>query len=188
MVQAAPERATLADLVRTPGQAELIGGRIVTYPPFGFRPGCVAARIALALHDVAEANGWGEAFTATFGYAVPELRSGRQSFCADASYYDGPLPSDPMGFIEGPPTLAVEIRSEDDFTPSAEAAMAAKRADYFEAGTLVVWDVDPVNDLIRVYRRDEPTLPTTYGRGVVAEAEPALPGWRVAVDDLLDVP
>ena len=79
-----PERATLADLARTEGQAELIGGRIVTSPPFGYRPARVASQIQLALHEFAEAAGRGEAFTATLGCVIPELRSGRQSFCADA--------------------------------------------------------------------------------------------------------
>jgi Uma2 family endonuclease len=58
----------------------------------------------------------------------------------------------------------------------------AKRADYFAAGTLVVWDVDPLAECIHVYRLSDPTTPTTYVRGQVAEAEPAVPGWRVAVD------
>jgi Uma2 family endonuclease len=63
--------------------------------------------------------------------------------------------------------------------------MAAKRADYFSAGTLVVWDVDLVgSDTIRVYRADQPDVPTIYRRGDVAEAEPAVPGWRMPVDEL----
>ena len=60
--------------------------------------------------------------------------------------------------------------------------MAAKRADYFEAGTLVVWDVDPEAETVAVYRADAPTTPVIYGRGQEAEAEPAVPGWRMAVD------
>ncbi len=87
-----------------------------------------------------------------------------------------------MRFIEGPPTFAVEVRSENNYGPTAEAAMAAKRADYFEAGTLVVWDVDPQAERIHVYRSTDPGHPTTYGRGQTAEAEPAAPGWRIAVD------
>jgi Uma2 family endonuclease len=62
--------------------------------------------------------------------------------------------------------------------------MAAKRADYFAAGTCVVWDVDPVAQVVHVYRSSEPTLPETYHRGKVAEAEPAVPGWRMAVDQI----
>lgn len=63
--------------------------------------------------------------------------------------------------------------------------MARKRADYFAAGTLVVWDVDMLGvDVVRVYRTSDPHRPTIYRRGDMAEAEPALPGWRMPVEDL----
>jgi Uma2 family endonuclease len=63
--------------------------------------------------------------------------------------------------------------------------MAAKRADYFTAGTLVVWDVDVLRDgWIRVYRASDPENPTVYPRGETAEAEPAVPEWTFTVDDL----
>ena len=83
-----------------------------------------------------------------------------------------------MRFIKGPPTLAVEVRTEGDYGPSALREMAAKRRDYFEAGTTIVWDVDP----IAAYRSSNPGIPMVYSRGQVAEAEPAVPGWRVEVD------
>lgn len=89
-----------------------------------------------------------------------------------------------MRFVEGAPTLAAEVRSENDYGPAAEIDIAAKRADYFQAGTLVVWDVDPVLEVIHVYRASDPTNPTTYRQGDVAEAEPAVPGWRVAVAEI----
>ena len=89
-----------------------------------------------------------------------------------------------MRFVEGPPTLAVAVRSENDYADAAAAEIAAKRADYFAAGTLVVWDVDPVAERIHVYRSTDPDHPTTYTRGQTAEAEPAVPGWRMAVDDI----
>ena len=44
-----------------------------------------------------------------------------------------------MRFIEGPPTLAVEVRSENDYGDAAEREMAAKRADYFAAGKLLAY-------------------------------------------------
>jgi Uma2 family endonuclease len=53
------------------------------------------------------------------------------------------------------------------------------------AGTLVVWDVDLLSEeVVRVYRASEPAVPTLYRRGQEAEAEPALPGWRMPVDEL----
>src|SRR5206468_6473434 len=38
--------------------------------------------------------------------------------------------------------LAVEVRSDEDRGPAAERSMAAKRDDYFAAGSQAVWDVD----------------------------------------------
>ncbi len=175
-------RATLDDLARTPGKAELIGGRIVHQMATGYRPSLVAAFIYRNLNEHVEATGMGLAFTDNPGFAVPKLSSGRESFSPDASYYLGPLPSDEMDFIAGAPTLAVEVRSKGDYGDAAEAEMAAKRADYFEAGTLVVWDVDPKARVVRSHRAGDPDRPARFGPGQEADAEPAVPGWRVAVD------
>jgi Uma2 family endonuclease len=89
-----------------------------------------------------------------------------------------------MRFVEGAPTFAVEVRSEGGYIPSALAEQEAKRADYFQAGTRVVWDVDPVSEIVFVYKADNPTQPVVYRRGQVAEAEPAVPGWRMPVDEV----
>jgi Uma2 family endonuclease len=90
-----------------------------------------------------------------------------------------------MKFFEGAPVFAAEVRSESDYGAQAERAIARKRADYFAAGTLVVWDVDLLsNDVVKVYRASDPDHPTIYRRGEVAEAEPAVPGWSMPVDDL----
>ena len=174
--------ATLDDLSRVDGKAELIAGRIVHLMPTGRKPSRVAFRIARSLDDRAEAIGQGEAYADNTGFAVPELSSGRQSFSPDASYYLGPFAPNDMRFIEGPPTFAVEVRSENDYGDAAEAAMTAKRVDYFEAGTVVVWDVDPVNRTVRKYRVNSPDQPTAFVPGQEADAEPAVPGWRMAVD------
>jgi len=113
--------------------------------------------------------------------------SARESFSPDASFYVGPHPVNRMRFIEGPPTFAAEVRSENDYGDVAEADMGAKRADYFAAGTLVVWDVDPLAETVTVYRAATPTQPVVYRRGETAEAEPAVPGWQMAMDDIFAV-
>jgi len=175
-------KATLDDLHRVEGKAELISGTIVHLMPTGYKPNRVAGVIYRSLDNHAMAAGRGVAFTDNMGFAVPELSSGRQSFSPDSSYYIDPLPQDDMDFVEGPPTLAVEVRSKSDYGASAEAKMAAKRADYFEAGTKVVWDVDPEAQLIRSYRSPTPDRPTVFSAGQIADAEPAVPGWRLPVD------
>jgi Uma2 family endonuclease len=107
----------------------------------------------------------------------------RKSFSPDAAFYIGPSPG--MRFYEGAPVFAVEVRSESDYGPLSETAMAQKRADYFAAGTLVVWDVDLLaQDVIRSYSADSPLEPKVFRRGETAHAEPALAGWRLEVEDL----
>jgi Uma2 family endonuclease len=109
---------------------------------------------------------------------------GRRSFSPDASFYVGP----PTGgqFMEGAPLFAAEVRSEGDYGPAAEARLAAKRAEYFAAGTAVVWDVDVLREgTVRVCQSSRPNEPRICRRGQRADAEPALPGWSLAVDEVL---
>lgn len=174
------QRATLRDLYKEPGKAELIGGRIVRFMATGRKPNRVAGKIFRKLAEFSEATGKGEPFTDSMGFAVPELSSGRESFSPDASFFDGEFPDNPMRFIEGPPTFAVEVRSENDYGGAAEVEMADKRADYFEAGTKVVWDVDPIAECI--YKYTDPKHSVTFRRGQTADADPAVPGWKVDVD------
>ena len=176
---------TVEDLLRVPGKAELIRGRIVTFAASGHRPNIVAGRIFRSLAGYCDTPGRGFAFTDSMGFAIPELTSGRESFSPDASFYSGLPPANPMKFVSNPPDFAVEVRSENDYGLAAERDMAAKRADYFEAGTRVVWDVDPEAGTLRKYTSTDPLLFATFAAGQVADALPAAPGWSVSVDWIL---
>jgi hypothetical protein len=60
-----------------------------------------------------------------------------------------------------------------------------KRAGYFTCGSLVVWNVDLLSaEVVRVYRASDPDHLTSYRRGDIAEAEPAVRGRWMPVDDL----
>jgi len=92
-----------------------------------------------------------------------------------------------MRFCEGAPVFSVEVRSEYDCGPAAERALADKRSDYFACGTLVVWDVDLLSDdVIKAYKASDPERPVLFRREDIADAEPAVPGWRMAVNDLFE--
>ncbi len=173
--------ATIVDLYRVKGKAELISGRIIPLMPTGRRSSRVASRIFRSLDDNAIATGQGEAFGDNTGFAMGVLSSGRESFAPDAAFFLGPFPPNPMRFLVGAPVFAVEVRSENDYGP---AALADKRADYFEAGTTVVWDVDPVNDRIFNYRADVPLQAEVLVRGQEADALPAIRNWRMPVDEI----
>ena len=177
--------ATVEDVARSEGKAELVDGRLVEMSPAGGIHGYVVGRIAFALADHERRSRRGVAFGDNVGFLVDLPR--RRSFCPDAAYYDaGPIGA---GFLKGAPVFAVEVRSPEDFGPRAERSLADKRADYFAAGTQVVWDVDPLRArIIRSYVATQPDCPFEFGEGDEAHAEPALPGWRVAVRDVMPPP
>jgi Uma2 family endonuclease len=172
--------ATIDDLYKVEGKAELVNGEILIMSPTGILPSYVAGEIFTSLHRYSKQQKLGHAMGDNLAYVVDLPH--RKSFCPDVSFYVGKLT---MKFAEGAPVFAVEVRSEGDYGRYAERQMARKRADYFAAGTLVVWDVDILgDDVVRVYRATEPENPTVYRRGEIAEAEPAVPGWTMPVDDL----
>ena len=174
-------QATIEDLLRVPGKAEIVCGEIIQMSPTGFLPGYAGGEIFASLREFARRTESGIATPDNVGFKV-DLPN-RIVFSPDAAFYKG-APTG-MKFLEGAPVLAVEIRSEGDYGPKAEAAIARKRLDYFAAGTLVVWDVDLLSpDVIRSYNATDPSEPLVYRRGDRAAAELAVPGWSIAVDDL----
>jgi len=172
--------ATIEDLYKVEGKAELVNGEIILMSPTGILPGYAGDEIFSSLREYSKRR--------RFGFAVGDNKAfvvnlpHRKSFSPDAAFCVGPIT---MKFFEGAPLFAVEVRSENDYGPRAERAMAKKRADYFAAGTLVVWDVDLLNDdVVRVYRASDPERAKVYRRGETAEAEPAVPEWTMPVDEL----
>src|SRR2546426_590182 len=176
-------RATIEDLYKVEGKAELVNGEIVEMPPAGDDPSIAGGEIFVNLREYARRTGRGKAYPDGAGFHVNLPH--REAFSPDAAYHIGPRTG--MRFLEGAPVFAVEIRSENDYGPAAERAMAEKRADYFACGTLVVWDVDLLSEeVIKSYKASNPTHPVLFRRGDIADAEPAVPGWRMAVNDLFE--
>jgi Uma2 family endonuclease len=152
---------TIEDLYQVPGKAEIVDGEIIEMPPTGDEPGYAGDEIFVSLREYVHRTGVGRAVgdNKAFRVNLPN----RESFSPDAAYYIGPRAG--MKFFEGAPVFAVEVRSENDYGQQAEIKMAQKRADYFAAGTLVVWDVDLLSDeVVKVYRATDPENPTVYHR------------------------
>lgn len=176
-------RAGIEDLYRVPehAKAEIVNGEVLLMPPTGDLPNRAGGSIYVSLRQYEDKAPYGRAYSDNAGFKVN--LPNRDSFSPDAAFYTGPPTG--MKFLEGAPVFAVEVRSEHDYGAAAERNIQEKITDYFAAGTQVVWDVDLLGtDVVRVYRASNPQEPTIYRRGDVAEAEPAVPGWRIAVDDL----
>ena len=174
-------RATIEDLACVEGKAEIVDGEVVRMSPTGSARGYACDEIYVSLREYARRTRRGRAVgdNKAFRVDLPD----RDSFSPDAAYHVGPDTG--MSFYRGAPAFAAEVRSAEDDGPAADRRIAKKRRDYFAAGTLVVWDVDLRSpDVVKVYRANSPRTKTVYRRGARAEAEPAGPGWSMAVDDL----
>jgi Uma2 family endonuclease len=173
--------ATIDDLYKVEGKAELVNGELVHMPLTGALPGYAGDEIYSSLRNYSKRMKFGRAFSDSKAFVVNLPH--RRSFSPDAGFYVGP--DSGMKFYQGAPVFAAEVRSENDYGRYAERKMAKKRDDYFAAGTLVVWDVDLLrDDVVHVYRASDPQTPAIYRHGQIAEAEPAVPGWTMPVDDL----
>jgi Uma2 family endonuclease len=176
-------QATIEDLYNVPenGKAELVNGELTLMAPTGFWPNRASFNTTSSLRKYERETKVGFAVSDNAGFKVS--LPNRESFSPDAAYYIG-APTG-MKFLEGAPIFAVEIRSENDYGPAAEKAIAEKRADYFAAGTVIVWDVDLLGyDVVKSYHASDPNNTKVFRRGEMSDAEPALPGWRMPVDDL----
>ncbi|HWB00781.1 MAG TPA: Uma2 family endonuclease [Pirellulales bacterium] len=173
--------ATVDDLYKVDSKAELVDGELLIMPAGGRWHGTASKNILISLDAHVRRLGVGMALGDNVGFLC-DLPN-RRSFSPDCAYYTGP--DSGVDFLPRAPVFAVEVRSKEDYGSGADRRIARKRADYFTAGTQVVWDVDIDANEIRVYRATNPEKPTVYGSGTLAEAEPAVPGWTFAVDELL---
>ena len=156
---------------------ELVRGQVVKEPPAGFRHGGIAGRIAGILHSFVRDQELGEVVTAETGFVLfdepPTVRAPDVAFVARDR-----LTFDPDRFAPLAPDLAVEIVSPSNTVPEIHA----KVMDYLDAGTRLVWVVEPRSRNVTTYRsRKEIRL--LAGDDEI-DLGAVLPGLRVKVSDL----
>ena len=173
---------TAADLLALPDddyRYELVRGKLLRRPLPGLRHGRTVARVVSELGRFVDERQLG-AVLAKSGY---HLEWGPDTVRApDVSFISAErLPPDefPHGYPTLAPDLAVEVLS-----PSERPGMRReKMRDYFAAGTRLVWEVDPAQRTITVYRsaQDGTTLAAT---DELTGAE-VLPGFACRVGELI---
>jgi Uma2 family endonuclease len=84
---AVQHKATLSDLYKEAGKAELVEGKIVQIMPTGGDPGYAADEIFVSLREYAKRSGQGRAVSDNKGFRVN--LPGRESFSPDAAFYIG---------------------------------------------------------------------------------------------------
>src|ERR1041384_8024362 len=103
--------ATIDDLYKVEGKAELVNGEILIMSPTGGRPHFAGDAILTSLFIYSRRTKFGRAVgdNALFEVNLPN----RKSFSPDAAFFVGP--DQGMKFYKGAPVFAVEVRSEGDY-------------------------------------------------------------------------
>jgi Uma2 family endonuclease len=173
---------TADDLLRLnlPDQrTELIGGRLVVREPAGYQHGEVAMRLARVIANFVDAHDLGHVVAAATGFTLsisPDtVRAPDVGFVRKDRI---PTPA-PRGFATFAPDLVVEVLSPGD----RPGDVLAKVADWLTAGVLLVWVVDPVRRLARVYRADG--TETVLQPADQLDGESVLPGFTCPVETVV---
>ena len=161
--------------------AELVNGEVVEEMPPGFDHGDIALTIGSLLRAFVRSRGLGRV-SVEGGFRLKRspdvVRSPDVSF-VEASRLEG---VDTRAFIDGPPTLAVEVISPGDLYSEVED----KIHEYLEAGTLFVWVVDLRTQRITV--RTAESAPSIYGRGDTLRGEGVLQGFEMPLSEVFEGP
>ena len=163
-------------------RCELVRGVVVREPPAGFEHGRLANRILYLLTAFAEEHGLGEVLASETGSALfeepPTVRAPDAAFVAESRV---PSPA-PPGFGRLAPDLAVEVVSPSN----TMTQIHSKVLDYLNAGSRLVWVVDPAARSVAVYRsRKEIRLLSGADE---LDGEEVLPGFRLRLEDLFGPP
>lgn len=158
---------------------ELVRGQVVREPAAGFRNSRLGAFLVARLFLYVQRLKLGEIVGADAGFILcdepPTVRMPAAGFVARERIPEEGLP---RGYFPGAPDLAVEIVSPFDTRLEVEA----KIRDYLEAGTRLVWVVEPRSRSVIVHRPGRE--PQTCWEGDEVEGEDVIPGFRLAVEEI----
>jgi Uma2 family endonuclease len=158
---------------------ELIRGELREMSPAGFEHGTIIGRLTRRLADFVEDGALGVVLGAETGFVLARnpdtVRAPDISFVAQERLQQIGIPA---AFFPGAPDLAVEVVSPGDTVEDVES----KVDDWLNAGTRLVWVVNPRRRTVTAYRSKQQV-------NVVAEPDTldggeVVPGFRCRVADL----
>jgi Uma2 family endonuclease len=177
----ATEQDVLADRQGEKRLCELVDGVLVR-KPMGCYESWLAGLLVHAIHLYLASHPLGLVLLpdGALRLAPGLVRVPDVSFIGWERFPGAALPTEPIPDLV--PDLAVEILSRTN-TP---AEMDRKVREDFQAGTRLVWVVDPVSRTTQVYREPH-TFRIVTAQGVL-DGEEVLPGFQVALADWLRPP
>jgi Uma2 family endonuclease len=166
--------------IEIPGKVtELLRGRPVVREPPGARHGGVAAKLTYLLGEHVYRNHLGVLFAQDTGFKIESspdtVRAPDVAFVAQMRADRIPA----RGYAQLAPDLAVEIVSPDD----RPGELLAKVGQWLDAGTKLVWVIDPVREEARVYRSNGEL--TIVPRSGTLDGEDVIPGLACALIEVL---
>ena len=175
---------TAADLAALPTSLpsgdvryELDDGKLIVMPPPGDIHGRRQAKIVRYLDSEAEERGLGEV-RAEVGIVL--RRNPDRVVGADAAFILAaslPVRRSKEGYLETIPEIVVEVRSKNDTSNEVRA----KKEEYFAAGVLLVWVLNPDDKTVAAH---QPEAPIRTFQTSEMLTTPLLPGFEVPVAKL----
>lgn len=174
---------TAEDLMANPVPnkcTELVAGHLLVREPPGYQHGDVAARLLVAIGSHVYAHKLGRVLAAETGFTL--FRNPDTVRAPDVAFIRTErVPAEPLTtYPEFAPDLAVEVLSPSD----RAGRVLSKVGDWLDAGTRLVWVVDPVRRAARVYRVNG-TDAAVAADGAL-DGEDVVPGLSIALADMLD--
>ena len=178
-----PRPLTGDELMRMPqlDPCELVAGRVVPMTPTNPTHGRIEANVAAALKHFVRTQNLGVVMAGEVGvFTTRNPDTVRAPDVLFLSHERDARRVRRQGFLDVAPELTVEILSPTDRPDQ----MRRKLEEYFAAGVLQVWVIDPASRTVHVDRgRGEPQPLAT---GAVLTGGHVLPGFRLPVDDIFE--
>lgn len=162
---------------RDGGKMELVRGEVVCMSPVNSSHGRASRRIGGRLGDFVDERRFGDVGVEV-GFRI--TRDPDTILGPDVSFVAGE-PSTAEGWVEGPPTLAVEVVSPNDRDSEVQGKVDA----YLAAGSARVWVARPEQRTVTVFRADGTVRVARAGDVLTSDdAAFAVDGFELAVGDI----
>lgn len=159
-------------------RAELVDGEVIQMSPPGFEHADISACLLHELRQFVKPRGLGRVVS-ELGFILrrnPDLvRAPDVAFISDEKLE---AHGRTRKFWQGPPDLAVEVLSPED----RASEVLGKVGEYLDAGTRLVWVVDPENQLVSAYRGLNQLR--VYAVGDTLSGEDVLHGFSLPVNEI----
>ncbi|MFO0866595.1 MAG: Uma2 family endonuclease [Gemmataceae bacterium] len=182
MASAAKQPMTAEELIRLPSNGirhELVRGMLMSRAPVSFQHGKIVIRLGGMLDRFVADAGVGEVVGSDVGFYLERdpdtVRAPDIAFVFNARI---PSQQDKTKYIDGPPDFAIEVLSPSDSMKAIEEKAEA----FLEAGSKLVWVVNPRSRRVWVYQPNR--KPLAMKGDDVLDAGEVIPGFRISIRDI----